>query len=78
MHTAVYNELNAIVDGSFKGMNETLTAQTDSTGFVSDPDRCQLSEDTISKIQDAYEKVKAGEIVPAANFNGITPETFTW
>ena len=78
MHAAVYNELNAIVDGSFKGMNETLTAQTDSTGFVSDPDRCQLSEETISKIQDAYEKVKAGEIVPAANFNGITPDTFTW
>ena len=24
----------------------------------------------------ALEKVKAGEIVPAANFNGITPDDF--
>ena len=33
---------------------------------------------TIEKIDAAYEAVKAGTIVPAANFNGITPDDFAW
>ena len=68
--------LTSIADGSFKGGNVTLGADTDSTGYVSASGRCQLSADTITKIDAAYEKVKAGDIVPAANFNGITPDDF--
>lgn len=76
MHTNVERVLGEVLDGSFKGQNVVLTAETDSTGYVSESGRCQLSADTIAKVDAAYEKVKGGEIVPAANFNGITPETF--
>ena len=70
-------QLNNVKDGSFKGENALLGADTDCTGYVSDPERCQLSEDTISKIDEAFAKVKSGEIVPAANFNEMTPDNFT-
>ncbi len=76
MHSNVERVLGEIADGSFAGGNVVLTAETDSTGYVSEEGRCQLSAETIEKIDAAYEKVKSGEIVPAANFNGITPETF--
>lgn len=78
MHDTVYNVLNDIKNGSFKGANVTLTASTDSTGYVSAEGRCQLTADAITKIDAAQADLKAGKIVPAANFNGITPETFTW
>lgn len=78
MHLNVERALNAVADGSFKGGNVTLQADTDSTGYVNADGRNQLSADTISKIDAAYELVKSGKIIPAANFNGITPETFTW
>ena len=78
MHDTVYNVLNTVKDGSFKGENVTLTAATDSTGYVSEIGRCQLTSEAIEKINAAQTKLKAGEIVPAANFNGITPESFTW
>ena len=76
MSINVDRALTTIADGSFKGGNVTLGADTDSTGYVKESGRCQLSADTITKIDAAYEKVKAGEIVPAANFNGITPDDF--
>lgn len=78
MHLNVERALNAIVDGSFKGGNVTLQADTDSTGYVNADGRNQLSADTISKIDAAYALLKSGDIVPAANFNGITPDDFTW
>ena len=78
MHLNVERALNAIVDGSFAGANVTLQADTDSTGYVKEDGRCQLSAETITKIDAAYEQVKGGTIVPAANFNGVTPEDFTW
>lgn len=78
MHLNVERALNSIADGSFKGGNVTLQADTDSTGYVSEEGRCQLSAESIEKIDAAYELVKSGVIVPAANFNGITPEDFTW
>ena len=77
MSTNVDKALETIADGSFAGGNVTLGADTDSTGYVSASGRCQLSADTITKLDAAYEKVKAGDIVPAANFNGITPDDFT-
>lgn len=78
MHLNVERALNAVADGSFKGGNVTLQADTDSTGYVNASGRNQLSADTISKIDAAYELVKSGSIVPAANFNGVTPDSFTW
>ncbi len=70
-------QLQKIADGTFKGENALLGADTDSTGFISDPDRCQLTDDAIEKISDAFQKIKSGEVVPAANFNGLTPDDFT-
>ena len=70
-------QLNNIVNGTFVGANALLGADTDSTGFVSAEGRHQMQEDTITKIADAFAKVKSGEIVPAANFNGMTPDAFT-
>ncbi len=78
MHLNVERALTAVADGSFKGGNVTLQADTDSTGYVSAEGRCQLSAETIEKIDAAYEQVKSGAIVPAANFNGVTPEDFAW
>lgn len=69
-------QLNNVKDGKFKGENALLGADTDSTGYVSEEGRCQLSEDTISKIDEAFAKVKSGDIVPAANFNDMKPDDF--
>jgi basic membrane protein A len=69
-------QLNNIKNGSFKGQNALLGADTDSTGYVSADGRCQLSADTISKIDEAFAKVKSGDIVPAANFNDEKPDNF--
>ena len=77
MHYNVEKQLEKVLDGSFKGENALLGADTDSTGYVSADGRQQLSAETIEKLEDAYEKVKSGEIVPAANFNNMTPDNFT-
>lgn len=72
----VERQLNAIADGTFKGGNFTLQANTDSTGYVSTEGHHQLSDATLKALSDAYPLVKDGTIVPAANFNGVTPESF--
>ncbi|SBV98049.1 conserved exported hypothetical protein [uncultured Eubacteriales bacterium] len=72
----VERQLNAVVDGSFKGGNVVLHADTDSTGYVSAEGRQQLSADTLKTLADLYGKVKDGAIAPAANFSGTTPEEF--
>lgn len=77
MHSNVEKQLEKVLDGSFKGENALLGADTDSTGFVKAEGRQQLSAETIEKLEDAYAKVKSGEIVPAANFNNMTPDNFT-
>ena len=41
--------LNSVVDGSFKGGNVVLYADTDSTGFIKEEGRHQLSEDTLKQ-----------------------------
>ena len=76
MAVNVERQLNAVVDGTFAGGNYTLTAQTDSTGYVSAEGRQQMSAETISTLDELYPQVKDGTIVPAANFNGYTPEEF--
>ena len=77
MHSNVEKQLEKVLDGSFKGENALLGADTDSTGFVSASGRQQLSAETLEKLEDAYKKVQSGEIVPAANFNNMTPDNFT-
>ena len=76
MSKNVEKQLNALADGTFKGGNELLQANTDSTGFVKEEGRQQLSEDTIAKLDEAYELVKDGTIVPPSNFSDSTPENF--
>lgn len=76
MDLNVEKQLTAVADGTFEGKNDLLKADTDSTGYVKADGRHQLSADTITKIDEAYELVKAGTIVPAANFNGITSDNF--
>ena len=51
-----------------------LGADTDSTGYVKEEGRQQLSAETITKLDEVYELVKSGTVVPASNFNGILPE----
>lgn len=76
MDKNVTEQLNKIKDGTFVGGNYLLGADTDSTGYVSTEGRHQLTEDTMAKLDEAFAKIKSGEIVPAANFNGYTPEEF--
>lgn len=76
MNINVERALNKVKDGSFKGENVLLRADTDSTGYVNAEGRHQLSEDSISKIDEAYALLKEGKIVPAANFNGHSPDSF--
>lgn len=78
MHLNVERALEAVADGSFKGGNVVLKADTDSTGYINADGRHQLSADSVAKMDAAYEEIKGGTIVPAANFNGITPEDFSW
>ena len=72
----VEKQLNAIADGSFTGGNALLGADTDSTGFVKEDGRHQMSAETVEKLEESYELVKDGTIVPAANFNEILPDDF--
>jgi basic membrane protein A len=72
----VTKQLEKILGGTFVGGNEVLTAQTDSTGYVSDAERHQLTPETLTALEEAYAKVKSGDIVPASNFNGSTPLSF--
>lgn len=76
MDANVHKQLNAIYDGTFRGQDAFLGADTDSTGYVSAAGRQQLSDDTLAKLADCYGLVKSGTIVPAANFNGHTPDNF--
>lgn len=76
MDANVEKQLNAIYDGSFKGGDATLGADTDSTGYISADGRQQLSADALTKLADCYKLVKAGTIKPASNFNGYKPTDF--
>lgn len=77
MDANVERVLEEIKAGTFKGANELLQANTDSTGYVKEEGHHQLSEDTLAKMEEVYNLVKDGTVVPAANFNGMTPEAFT-
>lgn len=76
MSINVERQLNAIADGSFKGQNITLMADTDSTGFVKEEGRHQMSDDTVAKLDEAFALVKDGTIVPPSSAGGSTPDDF--
>lgn len=76
MSINVERQLNAIADGSFEGQNITLMADTDSTGYVKEEGRQQLSDDTIKAIDEAFALVKDGTIVPPSSDSDSTPEDF--
>lgn len=78
MHDTVYKVLNTVKEGTFAGQNVTLTAADDATGFVSEAGRCQLADVVIAIMNDAQVELKAGNIAPASNFNGVTPDSFAW
>lgn len=65
MDKNVEKQLHNVKNGSFQGENALLGADTDSTGYVKVRGRHQLSEDTIAKMDEAFAKVKNGEVVPA-------------
>ena len=50
MHLNVERALEAVTDGSFKGGNVVLQADTDSTGYINADGRNQLSADSIKKM----------------------------
>ena len=76
MDRNITEQLTAIYDGTFKGGDDLLGASTDSTGFVSQEGRHQLSADALEKMNQAYEDLKAGKIVPPSNFNGYSETDF--
>ncbi|MDL2324596.1 BMP family ABC transporter substrate-binding protein [Ruminococcaceae bacterium OttesenSCG-928-A16] len=76
MNINVERALNAVKDGTFKGENVVLGADTDSTGYVKEDGRHQLSDETLAELEKVYALVQDGTIVPASNFNGNTPEDF--
>lgn len=76
MSLNVHRTLSRIQEGTFEGANVLLKADTDSTGFVKESGRNQLSPSTIEKLDEVYALVQDGTIVPASNFGGFTPEGF--
>ena len=75
MDLNVERQLNAIADGTFAGDNALLKADTDSVSYVTG-EHCQLSEEAVAALAGVYALVQDGTIVPAANFNGYTPDNF--
>lgn len=76
MSLNVERALNKVQEGTFKGANVLLRADTDSTGFVKTAGHQQMKATTIEKLEAAYASVKSGAIIPASNFGGFTPEQF--
>jgi len=68
MRINVTRQLNAIANGTFNGGNYLLGADTDSSGFVSATGRHQLSAETLTALNDAFARVKSGELQPPGNF----------
>lgn len=72
----VEKQLENIANGKFKGENALLKSDTDSTGYVFEEGRNQLSEETLAELEKVYADVKEGKIVPPSNFSESTPEEF--
>ncbi len=68
--------LNDIKAGTFKGGNYLLGVDTNSTGYVKTPGHHQMSDETIAKLDAAFELVKSGKIIPASSRSGTKPDDF--
>ncbi len=68
--------LNDIKAGTFKGGNYLLGADTNSTGYVKTPGHHQMSDETIARLDAAFELVKSGKIIPASSRSGTKPDDF--
>lgn len=78
MDTNVTRVLTEIYDGTFKGADDRLGSDTDSTGIVLEDGRSQLSDETKAKLEEAAKAIKEGTIVPAGDVteNEYTPDDF--
>lgn len=76
MHSNVTRQLEAIEKGAFAGKNELLDAATGSTGYVSEPGRQQLQQNTLDKLAETALRMGRGEIVPPGSSTGSTPTSF--
>jgi Uncharacterized ABC-type transport system, periplasmic component/surface lipoprotein len=77
LNKAVFDALVDYSKNEFKGnTNATLGATGDYTGYVKAEGSHQLKATTITAIDTAYAAIKAGTIVPAANFNGVNFGSF--
>lgn len=73
MHSNVALQLENIYNGTFAGEDALLGADTDSTGIVTAEGRQQLDDGAIEKLNECYELIKSGDIVPASqeDFQGL-------
>lgn len=68
--------LESIKDGSFKGGNHVLGADSDSTNFIQAEGRQQLSGKTIEQLDNVYKLIQEKKVVPPSNFSETTPKDF--
>ena len=76
MDINVTKQLELFAAGEFEGQNALLDITTDSTGYVSEEGRQQLSEEALADLADAYETLKSGAIELPTGMNGILPDDF--
>lgn len=78
MDVHVEMQLNAIYDGTFKGEDAYLGVSEDGVGYVSEPGRQHLQDDTVAKIDECLALIKSGGIEPAADatVNNYAPNDF--
>ena len=67
MDANVDRVLTEIYDGEFKGADDRLGIDTDSTGIVVEDGRSQLSDETKEALKKVIEDLKSGKIVPAGD-----------
>lgn len=72
----VCRQLTDVYYGFFVGQDAVLDAGTDSTGYFCEEGRHGLSDDTLEKLEECYQLVKEGVIMPPAAINGHTPDKF--
>ena len=68
--------LTDIANGTFKGGNYNLGADTNSVDYVKIPGHHQLSENAIEKIDAAFDLMRQGKIKPASFTSGTLPDNF--
>jgi len=75
MSLNVERGLRYFAEGAFHGGNLTMQADSDSTGIVTEPNRHQMSDDTIAIVNELFNRLVDGSLVPPDTFN-YTPTNF--